>query len=34
MNILTKGTGNKGGSIKQEAGSYGKLRTTLKNLED
>ena len=30
MNILTKGTGNKkGGSIKQEIGSYGKLRTTL-----
>ena len=30
MNILTKGTGNKnGGSIKQEVGSYGKLRTTL-----
>ena len=30
MNILTKGTGNrKGGIIKQEVGSYGKMRTTL-----
>jgi len=30
MNILTKGTGNKpGGSIKQELGSFGKLRTSI-----
>jgi len=30
MNILTKGTGNKaGGTIKQEVGSFGKLRTSL-----
>jgi outer membrane cobalamin receptor len=30
MNILTKGTGNKsGGTIKQELGSFGKLRTSL-----
>ena len=30
MNILTKGTGNKaGGTIKQEEGSFGKLRTSL-----
>ena len=30
MNILTKGTGNKsGGIIKQEVGSYGKLRTSV-----
>ena len=30
MNILTKGTGNKaGGKIKQEIGSFGKLRTSI-----
>ena len=30
MNILTKGTGNKtGGTIKQEVGSFGKLRTSV-----
>ena len=30
MNILTKGTGNKpGGTIKQEVGSFGKLRTSI-----
>ena len=30
MNILTKGTGNrKGGTIKQEIGSFGKMRTTI-----
>ena len=30
MNILTKGTGNKaGGTLKQEVGSFGKIRTSL-----